>query len=113
MQAEPLGVEQAQAVADEQGQDHHQPEHVAEERDLDRRQVLGRVADGRVHGREHDGAQHHQETGTGDRREAVDAVEQGGGAHEREEGSHAAQALRASRPVNKTAAGMAAPLLAA
>ena len=97
MQAEPLGVEQARPMAHQQGQDHHQAADVAEEGDLHRRQVLGRVADRRVHGREHDGAEHHQEAGTGNRRQAAISAQQGGCARERQEGTHRAHAYALCR----------------
>ena len=55
VEADALGVEQAKTVAHEQGKDHNEAEDVAEEGHLHGRKMLAGVADGGVHGREHDG----------------------------------------------------------
>ena len=57
-------------VAHQQRSDHKQAEQVAEERDLDGRQVLRRVADRRVHAGKHEGAEHHQRAAADDGMEA-------------------------------------------
>ena len=88
VQADPLGAEDAEAVARQQRQDHHQPEQVAEEGDLDRRQQLGRMPDRRVHGGEHHCRDQHVEAATRHGRQRGE--ERGGrvGAHGRDEGCH-------------------------
>ena len=63
VEADALGVEEAKTVAHEQGKDHNEAENVAEEGHLHGRKTLAGVADGGVHGREHDGREQHQQAG--------------------------------------------------
>ncbi len=103
MQAQFLRVEQAGALAHQQGQDHDQAEHIAEEGHLGGGHALCRIADGGVHGGEHRRRQHHQQARAGDRREA--AAEGRSGAHDRKQSSHAAQPLSVSRLRGKCGQG--------
>ena len=103
---EPLGVEEAEPVAHEQGRDHDQAEQVAEEGHLDGRQMLGGVPDGGVHGGEHAACRAPSAAQPRVTAEGPGSVlSRGYGAHEREELSHVAQAYPLRGPPTRRRCG--------